>query len=173
MLDAWCKRHQNTVYDDNGTWAASGSVLPDLLTRLLSEPFFAAPPPKSSGRDLFNLEWLQSQLAGNEKAEDVQATLLELTCQIIAQSIQKHCTGAKEIYLCGGGARNGALLARLSTLLNDCDVQTTDALGADSDFLEALAFAWLARQTLLGQSGNLPDVTGAKQPCILGAIYHA
>jgi len=184
LMDAWCKRHQNTEYDGNGAWAASGNILPDLLNRLLSDPYFSAPPPKSSGRDLFNLNWLQNQLGGNEKNEDVQATLLELTCQTIARSVQQYCAGqhdadqqfdsvAKEIYLCCGGAHNGALLARLGTLLSDCHIQTTNELGANSDFLEALAFAWLARQTLLGKPANLPAVTGARHPCILGAVHHA
>jgi anhydro-N-acetylmuramic acid kinase len=173
LMDAWCKRHQNTPFDDNGAWAASANILPHLLTRLMSDPFFSASPPRSSGRDLFNLEWLQNHLTGNEKSEDVQATLLELTCQVIAQSIQKYCAGAKEIYLCGGGAHNGALLARLGALLNDSHVQTTDALGTNSDFLEALAFAWLAQQTLLGKPANLPNATGARHPCILGAVHHA
>ncbi|MDX8385431.1 MAG: anhydro-N-acetylmuramic acid kinase [Gallionella sp.] len=179
LMDAWCRQHQNTAFDDNGAWAASGNILPDLLTQLLSDPFFSAPPPKSSGRDFFNLEWLLNQLTGEEKAEDVQATLLELSCQVIAQSVQQYCAGqqhdnvAKEIYLCGGGAHNGALLARLSTLLSGCHIQTTDVLGANGDFLEALAFAWLAQQTLLGKPANLPSATGAKHPCILGAVHHA
>lgn len=173
LMDAWCRLHQSTPYDDNGQWAVSGNILPELLTRLLNEPFFSTTPPKSSGRDLFNLAWLENQLAGNEKAEDVQASLLELTCQTIAQSVQQYCTGVQEIYLCGGGAHNGALRARLSALLSDCAVQTTDALDADSDYLEALAFAWLARQTLLCEPANLPEVTGARHPSILGAVYYA
>lgn len=138
---------------------------------MLDEPFFALSPPKSTGRDLFNTAWLQEKLQGNERAEDVQATLLELTCQTIAQAIQAHCVGAAEIYLCGGGAHNQALRNRLIGLLPGSSVQTTDALGVDSDYLEAIAFAWLAQQTLHGKPANLPLVTGAKHPCVLGAIY--
>jgi len=140
---------------------------------MITEPFFALQPPKSSGRDLFNIAWLQNKLQGNEVAADVQATLLELTCRSIAQAILNHCTGAKEIYLCGGGAHNRALYNRLATLLPESSVKTTNALGVDGDYLEATAFAWLAQQTLSGKPANLPLVTGAKQPCILGAIYPA
>ena len=171
LMDAWCMQHLGKPYDDNGAWAASGKVLAELLEQMLVEPFFALPPPKSSGRDLFNMVWLQNKLNGNERAEDVQATLLELTCRSIAQSIQKHCLGAPEIYLCGGGAHNQTLLHRLAALLPDCRIQTTNTLGIDSDYMEAIAFAWLAQQALLGKPANLPQVTGAKHPCILGAIY--
>ena len=166
-------QHQSKPYDDNGKWAATGKVIPALLQKMLAEPFFSLPPPKSSGRDLFNTAWLNSKLQGNEAAADVQMTLLELTCLTIAQAIQKHCISAKEIYLCGGGARNQILFNRLIALLPDSSVQTTNVLGVDSDYLEAIAFAWLAQQTLNGQPSNLPLVTGAKHPCVLGAIHHA
>jgi anhydro-N-acetylmuramic acid kinase len=171
MMDAWCMQHLGKPYDDNGAWAASGKELPALLEKLLSEPFFSQPPPRSSGRDLFNLSWLHDNLKGNEAAEDVQATLLELTCRAIAQSIQHYCFGAKEIYLCGGGAHNQTLHKRIASLLPECSVRTTDALGVDGDYLEATAFAWLAQQNLQGKPANLPLVTGAKHPCILGAVY--
>lgn len=173
LLDAWCERHCGRTFDENGHWAASGQVLPELLARLLAEPYFALPPPKSTGRDLFNLDWLQDQLKGSEAASDVQATLLELTCRGIADAIRQHCAGATEIYLCGGGARNTRLSIRLAELLPACRIDTTAALNVDPDFLEALAFAWLARQTLHGEAGNLPTVTGARHPCILGAIHPA
>lgn len=173
LMDAWCMHHLGKAYDDNGAWAASGKVLPVLLEKLLGEPFFSMAPPKSSGRDLFNVKWLQNQLSGTENAADVQATLLELTCQSIADSILQHCMGATEIYLCGGGAHNRALCNRLAILLPGHTIQTTNALGVDSDYLEAIAFAWLAQQTLHGKSANLPIVTGARHPCILGAIYQA
>jgi anhydro-N-acetylmuramic acid kinase len=171
LMDTWCMQCLGKPYDDNGAWAASGKVLPALLEQMLAEPFFALPPPKSSGRDLFNIAWLQSKLQGNEVAANVQATLLELTCRSIALAIQNHCPGAKEIYLCGGGAHNQALLNRLGALLPDSSVKTTDALGVDGDYLEAIAFAWLAQQALHGKPANLPLVTGAKHPCILGAVY--
>jgi anhydro-N-acetylmuramic acid kinase len=171
LMDAWCMQHLGKPYDDNGAWAASGQALPALLEQMLDEPFFALPPPRSTGRDLFNMAWLHGKLHGNERAEDVQATLLELACRAIAQAIQKYCSGTTEIYLCGGGARNQTLRNRLTALLPGSRIQTSDALGVDSDYLEAIAFAWLAQQTLHGKPANLPQVTGAKHPCVLGAIY--
>ena len=173
LMDAWCAQHLDKPYDNNGAWAASGKVLLTLLERMLAEPFFALPPPKSSGRDLFNTAWLTSKLQGNESAANVQATLLELTCRSITSAIQNQCPGANEIYLCGGGAHNQALHNRLAALLPGCRVKVTDSLGVDGDYLEAIAFAWLAQQTLHGKAANLPLVTGAKHPCILGAIHHA
>jgi anhydro-N-acetylmuramic acid kinase len=171
LMDAWSMQHLSKPYDDNGVWAASGKVLPALLEQMLAEPFFALTPPKSSGRDLFSMTWLHNKLQGNETAADVQATLLELTCRTIAQAIRQHCVGAKEIYLCGGGAHNQILLNRLSALIADCSIQTTNMLGIDGDYMEAIAFAWLAQQALHGKPANLPQVTGAKHPCILGAVY--
>ncbi len=173
LMDAWCMQHISQPYDTGGAWAATGKAIPSLLASMLNEPFFALPPPKSSGRDLFNMAWLTRQLQGNELAEDVQATLLELTCLTIANAINAHCVGAEEIYLCGGGAHNLSLHRRLSSLLPHSTVQVTDVLGVDGDFLEAIAFAWLAQQNQLNLCGNLPRVTGAKHPCILGAIYKA
>jgi anhydro-N-acetylmuramic acid kinase len=173
LMDAWCMQHLDRPYDDNGAWAASGKVLPALLERMLAEPFFALPPPKSSGRDLFSLAWLRGKLQGGESAEDVQATLLELTCSTVAQAVRQHCVGATEIYLCGGGARNSTLRTRLAALFPDSCIQTTDTLGVDGDYLEAIAFAWLAQQALHGKPANLPAVTGARHPCVLGAIYLA
>lgn len=173
LMDAWCMQHLGKPYDDRGIWAASGKVLPALLERMLDEPFFSLPPPKSSGRDLFDMAWLQGRLQGGELVEDVQATLLELTCRTIAQAIRQYCAGATEIYLCGGGAHNQTLHRRLTALLPGSGVQTTDVLGVDGDYLEAIAFAWLAQQALHGKPANLPLVTGAKHPCILGAIYPA
>lgn len=171
LMDAWCMEHQGKPHDENGAWAASGIVLPELLEQMLSEPYFGLPPPKSSGRDLFNISWLQKKLQDNEVAADVQATLLELTCHCITLDIQKHCRGAKEIYICGGGAHNQVMFSRLAALLPDCSVKTTDALGVNGDYLEAIAFAWLAQQALQGKPANLPQVTGAKHPCLLGAVY--
>lgn len=173
LMDAWCMAHKSIPYDDKGAWAASGTPLTALLSQMLEEPFFTLPPPKSSGRDLFNMEWLRKKLQGDERPEDVQATLLELTCQTIAQPIKQYYAETREVYLCGGGARNLALYARLSALLSDCRIQSTSALGVDGDFLEANAFAWLAQQTMRNKPANLPQVTGAAHPCILGSIYHA
>jgi anhydro-N-acetylmuramic acid kinase len=171
LLDAWCMQHLGKPYDDNGAWALTGKVLPTLLDRLLAEPYFALPPPKSSGRDLFNISWLASRLQGNEAAENVQATLLELTCRGIVAAIRENCPGAEEIYLCGGGAHNQTLVNRLLELLPECTVETTDTLGVNGDYLEAIAFAWLAQQALQGKPANLPLVTGAKHSCVLGSIY--
>lgn len=173
LMDAWCMQHLGKPYDDGGGWAASGRVLPELLESMLGEPFFAMPPPKSSGRDLFNLMWLQNKLQGGERAEDVQATLLELTCRAIARSVEQYCLGATEIYLCGGGAHNGSLVTLLEQALPHCRIQLSNALGIDADWMEAIAFAWLARQAVNGHSANLPAVTGAHHPCVLGAIYPA
>lgn len=171
LMDAWCMQHQGKPYDDSGAWAASGKVLPALLEQMLAEPYFTLPPPKSSGRDLFSISWLQNKLQGDEVAPNVQATLLELTCRSITLAIQRNCRGATEIYLCGGGAHNQTLHSRLAALLPGSSLKTTNALGVDSDYLEAIAFAWLAQQALQGKPANLPQTTGAKHPCLLGAVY--
>ncbi len=169
LMDSWCAMHQGTPYDAGGAWAASGCAIPELLAKMLSEPYFSLPPPKSCGRDLFNMSWLNGLLEGQESPADVQATLLELTCRAIADRIEGRCA----LYLCGGGAKNLTLKRRLAELLPNCEVRTTNELDVDSDYLEAIAFAWLARQNLSGETANLPEVTGARHRCILGAIYPA
>ena len=138
----------------NGAWAASGKVIPELLEKLLSLQFFSLPPPKSTGREIFNLAWLESCLSGDEKPADVQATLLQLTIRGISESVFTYFPNAAEIYLCGGGARNGALIARLRSVLCGKKVELTDRLGVDADWLEAFAFAWLAQRAILGFPGN-------------------
>jgi len=173
LMDAWCLQHKGTPYDENGTWAATGRVIPELLSCLMAEPFFTQAPPKSSGRDLFNMAWLQVHLHGNEAAEDVQATLTELTATTIANALHTYCAGTDEIYLCGGGAHNLTLTMALKIKLPDCTVLTTNDAGVDADYLEAIAFAWLAQQTLNKIPANLPQVTGARHPCLLGAVYSA
>lgn len=174
LSDLWHERHRGGAFDADGAWAASGRVDAGLLAALLCEPFLALAPPKSTGRDLFNAGWLEARLAGcRAAAVDVQATLLELAGQSIAQAIDAHCAGATEVLVCGGGARNAALLARLSALLAPRTVRTTDTAGIPSGQVEALAFAWLARETLAGRPGNLPAVTGAAGPRVLGAVYPA
>jgi anhydro-N-acetylmuramic acid kinase len=173
LMDAWIMRHLNQPYDKDGSWAASGAVLPGLLRALLDEPYLHTPPPKSCGRDLFNMNWLEQQLQGNEAPADVQATLLAFTVHAISAAILRYCPGAEEVYLCGGGAHNLSLLTNLKTALPDCRIQLTDHLGIEADWLEAIAFAWLAQQTLQGHCANLPEATGARHPCILGAIYQA
>lgn len=173
LMDAWIAKHQGKNYDKNGAWAASGKVIPALLQKLLAETFFHSTPPKSTGRDLFNLAWLERHLNGMEIAADVQATLLALTGDSIADAIQHHCPGAEEIYLCGGGAHNHSLLTYLRRVLPQHLIQDTEVLGIASDWMEAIAFAWLAQQALHLRHANLPAVTGAKHSCVLGAIYPA
>lgn len=176
LLDAWAQRHLHTPLDRNGSWAASGRIIPELLQRLLEEPYFQRPPPKSTGRELFQLNWLESRLntvAGAAPA-DVQATLNELTAQTIAAALKQHAAATKELLVCGGGGRNPALLAALRAQLGaTVEVRSTADHGIDPDYLEALGFAWLARRTLSGRPGNLPSVTGARGPRILGGIYPA
>ena len=171
LMDAWCLCHLGKAYDQNGTWAGSGQVIPALLEKLLTLQFFSLPPPKSTGREVFNLSWLESCLSGKEKPEDVQATLLQLTVASISRAVFAYFPNAVEIYLCGGGARNGELVARLRAALLGKKVELTDVLGVDADWLEAFAFAWLAQEAILGVPGNLPNVTGAKGARLLGAIY--
>ena len=171
LLDAWIREKRRKLYDARGAWAASGRVIPRLLTKLLAHQFIRRRPPKSTGRDEFNLQWVKRLLSGNESAADVQATLLELTAVTIASAVRRYCTGAREVFVCGGGARNRALLARLAGLLPGKRVATTAALGIEPEHVEALAFAWLAREALKCRPGNLPAVTGARGPRVLGAIY--
>ncbi len=171
LMDHWAARHLGTAYDNGGEWALSGNVIPKLLSSMLADPFFATPPPKSTGRDLFNPSWLQKHVSTLHRPADVQATLLDLTAHAIADAIATHCHGARELYLCGGGARNTALVQRLKFLLPEMTMTATDTLGVPVDQVEALAFAWLAKQTLNGEAGNLPEVTGAKGLRILGALY--
>ena len=171
IMDAWCLRHTGNTYDNNGSWAASGGVIPALLDKLLAMPFFPLPPPKSAGREIFNLAWLESCLSGDELPADVAATVLQLTVASIAGSISDYFPHVTEVYLCGGGARNGALVARMRTAMTGKKVELTDSLGVDVDWLEAFAFAWLAKQVLHGMPASLPSVTGARGARLLGAIY--
>lgn len=175
LMDAWSAAHINKPYDVNGAWASSGRVIPALLHALLQEPYFKQPAPKSTGRDLFNLSWLQARMSAKYNPADVQATLLELTVHTLYHAVQNNCPDAQEIFICGGGARNTALLHALCEAFAQKTVKValTDTLGVGAEQVEALAFAWLARQTMLGKAGNLTTVTGAKHPCILGALYPA
>lgn len=173
LMDGWIMTHRGLDYDSGGAWAASGRVLPELAQRLLAHDFFSRRPPKSTGRETFNLDWVRSKLSRPEAAEDVQATLCELTAAGIAHALQTHCTDAREIYLCGGGARNEVLLQKIAAMLPDCRVGLTDSLGIAAEAVEAAAFAWLASRTLAREPGNLPRVTGARGPRVLGAIYPA
>ncbi|NUS38415.1 MAG: anhydro-N-acetylmuramic acid kinase [Lysobacter sp.] len=173
LLDAWCERHTGAAFDASGAFAASGMVDAALLARLLDEPWFALPPPKSTGREHFHLDWLQPRLDAAHAPRDVQAALLELTARTVADALRAQQPGTRRVLACGGGVHNPVLLARLAAHLPGVAVESTAAHGVDPDFVEAMGFAWLARQTLLGLPGNLPEVTGARGPRVLGAIHHA
>lgn len=174
LLDAWCQRHRGEPFDRDGAFAASGCVDQPLLEAMLADPYFSLPPPKSTGREHFHLAWLATHVRlGAISAADVQATLLELTVRSVAAAIAQQAPSAREVLACGGGVHNGALMQRLRDVLAPRVVLSTSHYGVDPDFLEATAFAWLARQRLLGLPGNLPAVTGARGPRVLGAIYSA
>lgn len=173
LMDAWCAKHLNMSYDRDGQWGASGRVIPRLLEDLLAFPYFSLPPPKSTGREMFNIDWLQSCLQGNEAAQDVQATLVALTAVTIACSVLTYFPAVDEVYVCGGGAHNSALVGQLRQNLPAREIKLTDALGVDADWVEACAFGWLAQRTIERAPGNLPVVTGAHASRILGAIYPA
>ena len=175
LMDYWCQRHTGAPYDAQGHWAAQGTVHPALLETFLKEPFFQKAPPKSTGRDLFNVAWLNSKLQhfADLRPADVQATLTELTAQACANTFKQYGGGATLMAVCGGGALNNHLMHRLKDLLAPLPVEPTDVLGLPVMQVEACAFAWLARQTILGQAGNLPNVTGAQGARVLGALYPA
>lgn len=175
LLDAWVERKRGHTYDADGAWAASGVVQADLLRALLGDPFFAGSGPKSTGREVFNLPWLDGHLARLPayRDEDVQATLLELTARSIIDALLNAQSGTQALLVCGGGARNGALMARLAGLLPNAQVTSTGAQGVDPDWVEAMAFAWLAHCCLEGIAANRPSVTAAKGLRVLGAIYPA
>jgi len=171
LMDLWASEHLGIPFDAGGTWADSGSVIPALLSKLLAEPYFALPPPRSTGRDLFNKPWLARHHGAEAlRPEDVQATLLELTAQSIAQSVPR---STQELLVCGGGALNTALMARLQSLLPTAEVMASDARGLPAMQVEAAAFAWLAMRFVQRLPGNLSAVTGAAGPRILGAFYPA
>ena len=171
LLDLWAFRHLGTQHDAGGAWAAAGRVIPALLERMLQEPYCSAPPPKSTGRDRFNEAWLRKMLKGGEDAQAVQATLLELTAQSVSNAVTRHCRGAQRLIVCGGGVKNGALMRRLAELAAPASVESSERHGIDPQLVEAAALAWLAKQALDGRPGNLPPVTGARGPRVLGALY--
>lgn len=174
LIDAWALQHLGKAYDANGDWAASGIVDSDLLQKLLAHTFFNQPAPKSTGREAFNVEWLTPQLAEKTLSPaDVQATLLALTAHSIANDIKKLTSTDCEVFVCGGGAYNLKLMDELSRLLPQAKVASTAVLGIAPEWIEAMAFAWLARQTMMRKSGNLSAVTGAKHEVILGGVYFA
>ena len=172
LMDAWIERTLGKKYDRNGAWAASGVVDKQMLARMMAHPFFSLQPPKSCGREQFNLSWLMAQLSPGTPPENVQATLAELTAQSVASALRATGCQADELAVCGGGAFNSHLMRRLSAAIG-VPTSDTSRWGIAADAVEAMAFAWLARCTLSGRPGNIPEVTGAAGPRILGAIWPA
>ena len=179
LMDLWMQRHQGRAYDADGAWAASGEIIPGLLARLLAEPYFGLPPPKSTGRDLFHAAWLDGHLyalglGASTGAVHVQATLCALTARTIADGIAR-CAGgaARAAFVCGGGAHNGHLLRLLREVAPAIYWQDTEALGVPADWVEAVAFAWLAFRLIERQPGSIATVTGARGARMLGAMYPA
>jgi anhydro-N-acetylmuramic acid kinase len=172
LLDLWTARHRGEPFDRDGVWAASGKVVDALLRTMLAEPFFGLPPPKSTGRDLFSAAWLAQFAPERHAPADVQATLAALTATSIADAVEQS-GGAEEVFVCGGGASNAHLMRTLAGALPGVRVASTAAVGVDPDWVEAMAFAWLAREALAGRHGNAPEVTGATGPRVLGAVYPA
>ncbi len=174
LMDHWCRMHTGQAFDRSGSWAARGTVQPVLLDRFLADPYFAMAPPKSTGRDLFHADWLAAHLTGSAIAPvDVQATLTELTATACANDLKRHGAGCEQLIVCGGGAFNDHLMARLAALLPAVEVVSSAERGLPPQQVEATAFAWLAEATVQRRPGNLPSVTGARGIRVLGAIYPA
>jgi anhydro-N-acetylmuramic acid kinase len=171
LLDAWISQHEGKDFDADGAWAAGGRVDETLLRELLDEPYLRLAPPKSTGRELFNLRWLNSKLGlFSREPRDVQATLQQFTAASLASAVRQYAPGAS-LYVCGGGARNAGLLAAIAVLTAPNRVASTAALGLDPDYVEAVAFAWFAMRTLEGLTSSAGSVTGAKGARILGGVY--
>ncbi|MFT3807743.1 anhydro-N-acetylmuramic acid kinase [Arenimonas sp.] len=175
LMDAWCLKHRGERFDRDGAFGAQGTIIPELLASLLDDAWLALPPPKSTGRDHYHLPWLEAHLSGFGALapQDVQATLVSFTAESIAQALKREMRDCRRVLVCGGGVHNPVLMRELSRRLPGTDVGSTHTFGIDPDFMEAMAFAWLARETLAGRPGNLASVTGAHGPRILGAVYPA
>ena len=177
LLDGWIQRHKEQPFDNGGQWASTGQCQPALLNQLKAHPYFALAPPKSTGREQFNLQWLDAVLADtvvqHVSTEDVQATLTQLSCDTMAAQLLTLPDEVKTVYCCGGGTHNRFLLAQLAAACPNHRIVTTEALGIDPDWLEAAAFAWLAKQALANQAVDLGNATNADQAAILGGIYLA
>jgi len=171
LMDAWIRRHRDRAFDRDGDWAAGGSVIESLLGQFLGDPYFELQPPKSTGFEYFNPEWLNGFDVGRFDAIDVQATLCELSARSIAQSVNKYAADSRDVYVCGGGAHNPELMRRLRQQLPSATVSSTTSAGLDPDWVEGVAFAWLAMRTMSEQTGNLPSVTGATHKVVLGDIH--
>ena len=173
LMDAWVRRHYNVLYDDEGRWASIGTVVPPLLEAMLADPYFAKTPPKSTGFEYFNDDWLSELIEDDAEFADVQATLAELTAATIADGIAGYAGRTREVLVCGGGVHNGDLMRRLGDRLPGVSLTSTAESGLDPDRVEACAFAWLAMRTVNGEAGNAPGVTGASREAVLGAIHSA
>ncbi len=173
LLDAWINEQQGCAFDEGGAWAAGGECQESLLNEWLADPYFSAPPPKSTGFEYFNLAWMRSTGDAIDAiaARDIQATLARLTTRSVADAIEQNAAAASEVLVCGGGTRNDLLMKQLTDLLPGRKVRPTDEFGLDADWVEAVAFAWLARQFLDGAAGNMPSVTGAARPAVLGSLF--
>ena len=173
LMDFWCQQHTGQSFDRGGQWAASGQVIPALLSGLLAEPYLQAPAPKSTGRDLFNPTWLATHLGphSDAAAADVQATLCDYTAQVCAQDFMRYAAQAAELIVCGGGALNLFLMQRLAALLPGVRVSSSEAHGLPPLQVEAAAFAWLAYKAVHRETASLKSVTGAQGARVLGAIY--
>jgi anhydro-N-acetylmuramic acid kinase len=174
LMDRWAERHLRQPMDTDGRWAASGEVDERLLSRMLRDRYFRMAPPKSTGTEYFSTQWLEDQLARENRHiphQNVQATLCELTARTVADAIRQHAPDADDVLVCGGGAYNLALMFRLQVLLGEIPVRSTEDFGIGPTRIEAMTFAWLARQTMRAQPGNLPSVTGAESRVVLGGVY--
>jgi len=173
LMDEWVFRYQSLPFDRNGDWAKTGAINHPLVGKLKQDAYFRLPPPKSTGKEYFSLEWLGHFISGHDcSPEDIQASLCQLTAVSICDAIRDYAPMTEEVLICGGGAHNGFLIDRISTQLA-CPIVSTAHYGVDPDHVEAMAFAWLARQTLKGLPGNLTEVTGSDHPRCLGGIYPA
>jgi anhydro-N-acetylmuramic acid kinase len=170
LIDKWIQQQNNQPYDVDGQWARSGQLDEALLARMLEDDYFAQPAPKSTGREKFNLDWLAAFITPTMAPQDVQHTLVHLTAKSLANEVSQ-ITDSGEIYLCGGGSHNGFLLATIAFYLPEFTVLNTHALGVNPDWVEAMAFAWLARAYVQRQPGNVPSVTGAQRSAVLGSFY--
>ncbi|MDZ7752271.1 MAG: anhydro-N-acetylmuramic acid kinase [Gammaproteobacteria bacterium] len=174
LLDLWTRRHLAEPLDRGGRWAATGRAIPECLEVLLADPYLERLPPKSTGREYFNLEWLETRLGEalhRHGAADIQATLVALTAESVARALKRWAQAVEQVLVCGGGVHNPVLMKALEEALPDCRVASTAQVGLDPDYVEAAAFAWLAHRTLTGEPGNVPGVTGARHAVVLGTVY--
>ncbi|MEM8594082.1 MAG: anhydro-N-acetylmuramic acid kinase [Pseudomonadota bacterium] len=171
LINLWAKQYLNAEFDEDGAWGNSGQLNASLLNKLLSDPYFDLPPPKSTGRELFNEAWLLQRIDDSVAPVDIQHTLTQLTSTCISEAVLKYAPNCQEVILCGGGAFNQFLVNSLREQLNSMKVQTSSSLGMDPQWVESTAFAWLAKQTMERKTGNHPNVTGASKHVILGGVY--